>query len=64
MPLTGKEMLKLLKKNGWIEQRTEGSHHHLYKDGVRITVLLHGNQDLGKGLEQRILRDAGLVKEG
>ncbi|MCJ0538830.1 type II toxin-antitoxin system HicA family toxin [Enterococcus cecorum] len=64
MPLTGKEMLKLLKKNGWIERRTEGSHPHLYKDGVRITVLLHGNQDLGKGLEQRILRDAGLVKEG
>ncbi|MEJ4811508.1 type II toxin-antitoxin system HicA family toxin, partial [Enterococcus faecium] len=38
MPLTGKEMLKLLKKNGWVERRQEGSHHHLYKDGVRITV--------------------------
>ncbi|MFN6718343.1 type II toxin-antitoxin system HicA family toxin, partial [Enterococcus faecium] len=31
-------MLKLLKKNGWVERRQEGSHHHLYKDGVRITV--------------------------
>ena len=58
MPLTGKEMLKLLKKNGWIELRTEGSYHHLYKDGVRITVPVHGNQDLGKGPEQRILKDA------
>ena len=58
MPLTGKEMLELLKKNGWIERRTEDSHHHLYKDGVRITVPVHGNQDLGKGLEQRILKDA------
>ncbi|HAZ0864260.1 TPA: addiction module toxin, HicA family [Enterococcus faecium] len=59
MPLTGKEMLKLLKKNGWVERRQEGS-HHLYKDGVRITVPVHANQDLGRGLEQKILKDAGL----
>lgn len=64
MPLTGKEMLEFLKKNGSIERRTEGSHHHLYKDGVRITVTVHGNQDLGEGLEQRILKDVGLVKKG
>ncbi|EME3521284.1 MULTISPECIES: type II toxin-antitoxin system HicA family toxin [Enterococcus] len=60
MPLTGKEMLKLLKKNGWVERRQEVSHHHLYKDGVRITVPVHANQDLGRGLEQKILKDAGL----
>lgn len=60
MPLTGKDMLKLLKKHGWIERRKKGSHHHLFKDGVRITVPVHGNQDLGKGLEDKILRDAGL----
>ncbi|MFD2254932.1 type II toxin-antitoxin system HicA family toxin [Lactococcus formosensis subsp. bovis] len=60
MPLTGKRMLKLLLKEGWVERRIEGSHHHLYKDGVRITVPVHGNQDLGKGLERKILRQAGL----
>ncbi|MFR1820982.1 MAG: type II toxin-antitoxin system HicA family toxin [Lactococcus petauri] len=60
MPLTGKRMLKLLLKEGWVERRIEGSHHHLYKDGVRITVPVHGNQDLGKGLESKILRQAGL----
>ena len=53
-------MLKLLKKNGWVERRQEGSHHHLYKDGVRITVPVHANQDLGRRLEQKILKDAGL----
>lgn len=60
MPLTGKEMLKLLKKNGWKERRHEGSHHHLYKNGVRVTVPVHGNQTLGRGLEQKILKDAAL----
>lgn len=60
MPLTGKEMLKLLKKHGWVERRQEGSHHHLFKDGRRVTVPVHGNDDLGKGLESKILKDAGL----
>lgn len=62
MPLSGKDMVKLLKKNGWELRRTEGSHHHLYKNGIRVTVPVHRNEDLGKGLENRILKDAGLKK--
>ena len=62
MPLTGKEMLRLLKKNGWKELRQGGSHHILEKDGAIIVVPVHANQDLGKGLEQRILKDTGLKK--
>ncbi len=62
MPLTGKEMITLLKANGWVEKRQQGSHHQLYKDGVRVTVPVHGNKDLGKKLEQKILKDAGLKK--
>ena len=60
MPLTGKEMLKLLKKHGWKVERKEGSHCQLFKNGKRITVPVHSNNDLKKGLEQRILKDAGL----
>ena len=60
MPLTGKEMLKLLKKHGWKVERQEGSHCQLFKDGRRITVPVHSNKDWKKGLEQRILKDAGL----
>ncbi|EGO6085808.1 TPA: type II toxin-antitoxin system HicA family toxin [Enterococcus faecalis] len=48
-------MLKLLRKNGWIERRQESSRHQLYKNGVRITVPVHGNHDLGRGLEREIL---------
>ncbi|WP_445080100.1 type II toxin-antitoxin system HicA family toxin [Enterococcus faecium] len=49
-----------MEKNGWVERRQEGFHHHLYKDGVRITVPVHANQDLGRRLERKILKDAGL----
>ena len=60
MPLTGKEMLKLLKKHGWKMERQKSSHYQLFKNGKKITVPVHSNKDLKKGLEQRILKDAGL----
>lgn len=60
MVQSSKKLLALLKKNGWIERRIVGSHHHLYKDGRRITIPVHGNQDLGSGLENKILKQAGL----
>lgn len=55
-------MVKLLLDNGFVERRVNGSHHQLYKDSVRITVPIHGNQDLGKGLERKILKEAGIEK--
>ena len=61
-PLTGKDMSKLLKKHGWIKERQKGSHQQFYKNGVRITVPIHANRDLDKGLENQILKDAGLKK--
>lgn len=61
MPLTGKDMVKLLKKNGWTLDRIEGSHHYMVKKGFSpIPVPVHSNKDLKKGLEQFILKRAGL----
>ena len=39
-----------------------GSHHHFVKDGFStiVTIPIHGNKDLKKGLEQKILKDLGL----
>ena len=63
MPLTGKEMIKLLKKHGYKEVRVTGSHHIMKKDDTRVVIPVHGNKDLSKGLEQKILNDAKLQKE-
>lgn len=60
MPLTGKEMLKLLESHGWVDKRQAGSHHQLFKDGKRVTVPVHGNEDLKKKIEHKILKEAGL----
>ena len=62
MPLTGKAMIKLLKKNGWSKIRQEGSHHIMMRENKIIVVPVHGNKDLRTGLEQKILKDAQLKK--
>jgi len=52
-------MLKLLLRNGWIVDRINGSHHTMVKSGKTIVVPVH-SKDLGKGLESKILKEAGL----
>jgi len=59
--MTGKEILKLLKKYGWKLDRVNGSHHIMKKDGFPpLPVPVHGNKDLKKGTENKILKRSGL----
>ena len=63
MPLTGKELLKIAEKNGWKEVRINGSHHIMEKSGFEpISIPIHGNKDLKKGMEQKLLKGLGLKK--
>ena len=40
--MTGKEMVKLLKRNGWELDRISGSHHILVKGQKTLSVPVHG----------------------
>ena len=62
MPLSGKQIIKLLFKEGWQLDRVNGSHHILIKGSKSVTVPVHGNKSLGKGLESKILKQTGLKK--
>lgn len=61
MPMTPKEMIKFLKKNGFEEISQNGSHVKLRneKTGRQTTVPFH-SKSMKKGLEQAILKQAGL----
>ena len=61
MPMTAKEMIKLLTKNGFQVVAQNGSHVKMKnpETGKQTTVPLHA-KDLKKGLEQAILKQAGL----
>ena len=54
-----KDLLKLLKKNGWQLARISGSHHVLQKEGKIISLPLHG-RDVPTGLLNQILKESGL----
>lgn len=61
MPMSPKEMIKLLKKNGFREVGQNGSHVKLENTEIKRTVIVpYHSKDLKKGLEQAILKQAGL----
>lgn len=61
MPMTSKEIIKILKKNGFKEISSNGSHRKLYNNNTKKTVIVpYHNKELKKGTEQGILKQAGL----
>jgi predicted RNA binding protein YcfA (HicA-like mRNA interferase family) len=56
------EMLRILKKDGWIVISSRGSHlkmKHPQKAGI-IIFPNHGPHEMGKAMEKRIFKVAGL----
>ena len=56
------KIYKMLTKDGWYPVSQRGSHvkmKHDKKSGI-IIFPNHGSQEMGKGLENKILKDAGL----
>ena len=61
MPMTPREMISLLKKNGFVEISQNGSNVKLKNQTTGITVIVHyHSKAMKKGLEQAILKQAGL----
>ncbi|MBU4486916.1 MAG: type II toxin-antitoxin system HicA family toxin [Candidatus Delongbacteria bacterium] len=61
--LTGKALIRALKKFGFEVIRTKGSHHFLNHPDSRCTVVpVHSGETIGKGLLSQILRDCDLTK--
>ena len=61
MPMTPREMIKLLKENGYETISQNGSHMTMknVQTGKSVIVPYHST-DLKKGLEQAILKQAGI----
>ena len=56
--LTAREIIRILKRRGFVCSRSSGS-HHIYKDqaGKRVTVPVHAKQTLHPKVLRSILRD-------
>lgn len=58
------ELIRILKRDGWVIIRQSGSHlimKHSSKSG-QLVLPDHGSNEVGKGLENKILKDAGIKK--
>jgi predicted RNA binding protein YcfA (HicA-like mRNA interferase family) len=64
-PLTGKELGRILEQHGWELARINGSHHIYRQEGrpERISVPVHGNTPLKRGLQAHLLKVAGIDSE-
>ena len=60
--LSGKELARIVERRGWNLLRVHGSHHIYGKVGstVRLSIPVHGNQRLKRGLLAHLMKVAGL----
>ena len=63
--ISGKELCKLLEKKGWTLARINGSHHIYTKPETvyRISVPVHKNKDLKKGLLKSLMKIAEISED-
>jgi predicted RNA binding protein YcfA (HicA-like mRNA interferase family) len=62
--LSGKDLIAILQRRGFIFSRQSGSHAIMrHPDGRGTTVPVHGKRDLGKGLLRQILRDCNMTAD-
>ncbi|HZK28099.1 MAG TPA: type II toxin-antitoxin system HicA family toxin [Thermoclostridium sp.] len=61
--ISPKIMIKLLNKLGFLEIRQKGSHKSFRHDDGRTTVIPFHDEDLGRGLIRKILKDIEISTE-
>jgi predicted RNA binding protein YcfA (HicA-like mRNA interferase family) len=64
--VTGREVIRILERAGYVVTHVRGSHHYLRKQGMPglVVVPVHGNRTLPIGNLGSIIRQAGLTPEG
>jgi predicted RNA binding protein YcfA (HicA-like mRNA interferase family) len=56
------ELFRLIKKAGWYPISQKGSHVKMKHDLIKGMLIFpnHGSQEVGKGLEKKIKKQAGI----
>lgn len=63
--ITGKNLIRILKKDGWIIKSQKGSHVKMTKEGHMHFVIIpvHARSTIPKGTLIQIIKDAGFTVE-
>ncbi len=62
--ISGKHLCRILERAGWQLKKVHGSHYVYMKDGriERISIPVHANKDLKRGMLTAIMKIVGLEK--
>lgn len=62
MSITGLDLIKVLRRHGWVLDRVKGSHHTMVKEGFSaiVTVPCRSGKELKRGTLHSILKTAKL----
>lgn len=64
IPISGKNLCRILEKLGFEKIHQKGSHvRYKHPDGRLTVVPVHGNEELGKGLLNEILKQVKIDRE-
>ncbi len=64
LPVSGREMCKILEIIGFQKIHQVGSHvRYVHPDGRKTVVPVHGNEELGIGLIKEIMRQTRISRE-
>lgn len=62
-PINGKNLIKILEKQGFERVHQEGSHVRMkHMDSRRTSVPVHSGEKVGVGLLRKILRDVNISR--
>jgi predicted RNA binding protein YcfA (HicA-like mRNA interferase family) len=62
--ITGSELIRTLRREGFEVVRVKGSHHFLrHGDGRATVVPVHAGDTIGPGLLSSILSDVGITRD-
>ena len=62
-PISAKELIKILEKQGFERVHQKGSHVRMkHLDGRRTSVPVHAGEKVGVGLLRKILRDCNITR--
>lgn len=64
LPISPRKAIKALESMGFVEVRQKGSHMFMQHPDGRTTIIpIHTNQDLGKGMLRKIIKDAKISRD-
>lgn len=61
-PISSRNLVKIIEKQGFVKIRQEGSHaRYVHADGRKISIPMHAGENIHRGLLRKIIHDLNMT---